>query len=145
MMDLNLSFEKIIPTSSQIETLYQILSQRDYFISNESSTTFIDHERFVINHPYRRWYLVYEKEHCVGSFYIHYDNSIGINFVTEVTSNMVDQILIFTRKTLKPLKPIPSVRYKNFFLNVPMQNKKLQQILDNLGHTSTQISFILKE
>lgn len=144
-MDLSLSFEKIIPSSFQIKTLYKVLQQREYSISNEGPPSFQDHKDFVSDHPYRHWYLIYKKSNCIGSVYVHYDNSIGINIVSSITTKTIDQILVFIKQTLKPLKPVSSLRYKDFFLNVPIKNRKLQSALGELGYTSTQISFVLRK
>tara|TARA_B100001059_G_C17804689_1_gene568355 strand:+ start:286 stop:720 length:435 start_codon:yes stop_codon:yes gene_type:complete len=144
-MNTDFTFERVFPTNSQVKILYELLLNRSYSISNESHPTYKHHKEFVFRHPYRQWYLIYDKKICIGSVYIHYDNSIGINLVKEITTHILNQILEFVRNTVRPLKPVPSVRYKDFFLNSPAKNKNLQLSLEELGYVPNQISFVLKK
>lgn len=143
-MTSSLTFQRIIPDAAQTKILYELLSQREHAISRECSLAYKDHESFVLKHPYRRWYLIYEKNSCIGSVYVHYDNSIGINIHVKIATKKLHQILTFVKLTLKPLKPIPSVRYKDFFLNIPIEDANLQSSLRELGYRAKQISFTQK-
>ena len=52
------------------------------------------------------------------------------------------EIIKALRNKLKPLSPIASVRYKDFYFNVSASNVKLQEKLKNMGCKVAQISFI---
>ena len=76
---MSISFKKITGTNSQILILFSLLDKRKYNISHENMPSLENHRNFVINNPYRAWYLVKKSKINIGSFYIKFDNSIGIN------------------------------------------------------------------
>ena len=94
-----ISFNEVNKDLDQIKILYELLKKRDFTISHRDIPPFDEHKMFVINNPYRAWYLVKENNSFVGSFYIKNDNSIGINIKNETKEN-VSIILEFIKKKI---------------------------------------------
>ena len=67
-------------TKSDIEFLYFILKERDpkANISHKKMPTFGEHVKFVMSKPYKKWYIIYQKNNKIGSAYITNQNEIGI-------------------------------------------------------------------
>ena len=76
---MDYKFEKVEITKKHIDILFKLLSNRKFNISHKEMPSFSEHEKFVSSNPYRYWYLISNKKKYIGSFYIQYDNSIGIN------------------------------------------------------------------
>ena len=81
----------------------------------------------------------------MGSLYVQFDNSVGIDFRNEVDSNDFRLVIELLRKMVQPMAPIASLRYKDFFFNVSHSNKKLQSCLEEIGYVPMQISYVLSE
>ena len=145
MIDNYIALEKITPNKKQIKLLFELLNSRKFSISHISKPSFKDHKNFVLSNPYRRWYIVKIKKLYIGTVYIQYDNSIGLNFTKKTNILIIKSLLNLIIKNIKPLKEKPSARYKNFFINTPFKNKNLQNILIKLGYIQSQISFIIKK
>jgi len=139
---MGLDFEKIIPTSNQVTDLYKLLLEREYSISHTDIPSLIEHSKFVLSHPYVAWYLIYKRKNLVGSFYLHSDNSIGLN-VNQQTKEHVAEILSFVKANHKPLPSIKSVRRGEFFINVSSKNRDLIKCLQQLGKEEIQCSFVV--
>lgn len=137
-------FEKIEPTLKQIQVLYEQLKLREHSISHASLPTFNDHKHFVENNPYREWFLIEINEKCIGNIYIQFDNSIGLNCDNEISENHLTEILYYIYENFKPLEPIPSVRFKDFFINISASNLILQSKLIKAGFSEHQRTFISK-
>lgn len=75
----HLSFEHVTPTTKCIQLLYDLLKVRIHSISHFKMPTFDEHALFVKNHPYRAWFFVNFKGECIGSVYIAFDNTVGVN------------------------------------------------------------------
>ncbi len=116
--------------------------KRDYSISHATNPSYKEHERFVLNHPYRRWYLVKEGNDYIGSVYIHYDNSIGVNLNIDCDANCFVSIFDMIRSDVSPLKPKPSQRYGDYFINVPPENHKFRRSLESLGFKLSQVTYV---
>ena len=99
-----LQFEKITSSKKYIRELYNLLKKRDFKISHVDNITFEDHKKFVINHPYRNWYIIKINDKYIGSVYLKYDNSIGINIIIKSTVKLIDEIINFIRSLKKPLR-----------------------------------------
>jgi len=143
MTHSSFSFEKIIPDTSQIERLYELLNQRKHRISHSQTVSFEDHALFVQNHPYRAWYLVGVNDVVVGSFYISNENTIGINIDACNEGNLVSKILSYVEERYVPLEAILSVRSGVFSINVAPQNEFLLQALNRLKAPVAQITYYL--
>jgi|TARA_B110001450_G_C17470883_1_gene420123 hypothetical protein len=138
--------EKIIlkdvqPSQEDIRLLYSLLSERRFNISHQNTPSFEEHIKFVKNHPYRAWVIVSMGKITLGNIYIHTDNSIGANIYEEYLEYMPIILKILFQKW-KPLPPIPSVRNKNFFINIPQENDKLVTVIQNLGAKHIQSSYL---
>jgi len=138
-----MDFELVIPTSAQIETLYAQLKHRSHNISHKSVPSFEQHTKFVQNHPYRKWIILKDSDVAIGNIYIQYDNSLGLNVDSSVSSEQIHKILEGIYKSNSPLPAVPSVRFGEFFLNIASKNKMLQKKLSNLGFCEIQRTFIL--
>lgn len=139
---LTYKFEKITGESAQVVALYNLLHRRKYNISHKKMPTFEEHEIFVQNNPYRAWYLIKKENLCVGSVYILRDNCIGINMDLPVVQSIQETILFITSKH-KPLKEIKSIRPPNYYMNVSIDNSDMQRILETIGATKIQYTYLL--
>ncbi len=138
-----LKLELVIPNEDQTDLLYQQLCSRNHSISHVGLPSFQDHQEFVANHPYRAWYIITFDNNILGSVYIQYDNSIGLNCCEEISVKQLKSILDAVTNSLRPLPAKPSVRVDKFFLNVAASNLTLQNKLKILGLKESQRSFIL--
>ena len=139
---MNIQLEKIIPKNDQIDRLFELLKKRINKISHEQLPLFKDHNKFVKNNPYRGWFIITRKKIDIGNIYIQYDNSVGLNFTDDLIAAEIDEIIKNIYSKMKPLKAIPSVRYKDYFFNVATSNLNLQKKLLNIGYSETQRSYI---
>ena len=139
-----LQFEKITSSKKYIRELYNLLKKRNFKISHVDNITFEDHKKFVINHPYRNWYIIKNKDKYIGSVYLKYDNSIGINIIIKSRVKLIEEIINFIKSLNNPLSEKKSLRYKDFFINVPFDNVNMNQILKKLGYKQSQSTFIKK-
>lgn len=134
--------ERVEPTHPQIKTLFFQLIERPYAISHKDNPSFEEHKNFVVNHPYRAWFIINNNDKPIGNVYIHTDNSIGLNCPIEISENEIQSILCMISDKFPPLRGIPSVRYGNYFLNVSTENVGLQDKLSNLGLIESQRTYV---
>ena len=125
---------------SNLNFLYGLLKARKYSISHKEIPSFEEHSNFVQNHPYHKWFIVEYQSKLIGSLYIHKDNSIGLDILSEFEI-LIPNVLSFLEKRYKPLPYIKSVRSKNFFLNISPQNKRIHDLLISSGYKISQVSF----
>lgn len=135
-----ISFYVIKKDFDQIEILYDLLKKRNFNISHKNIPTFDEHKMFVINNPYRTWYLIKENNTFIGSFYIKIDNSVGINITNETQENIVS-ILEFIKKNFTPLPQEKSMVPNYFYINIPALNLNLQNILKIINTPLLQVSY----
>ena len=140
----NITFEKVVGSNDNINTLYKLLSLRDHFISHSKMPSYDEHKKFVLNNPYNNWYLINNKDKRLGTFYTKADNSIGINLI-ENNKEIVIKILDFIKLNLKPKPNQPSVVTPYFYINIPISNIKLRNIFEELDTKSIQISYKLND
>ena len=143
-MLVDIKFEVVKPTDKQVEILYKQLRERKYSISNKILPDFEEHKLFVKNNPYRLWYIVRLDDEVYGNVYFNHDNSIALNGLEELDLSIFRRILIIVFEKLQPLEPIPSVRYKDFFFNVAVNNIMLQNKLKELGYIKIQETYVLE-
>ena len=74
-----ISLIEITNSENHISETYRLLKLRTSTISHKHQPTLEEHKKFVINHPYRFWFLVKESDEYIGSVYLKHDNSIGLN------------------------------------------------------------------
>lgn len=137
--------EKIAPTETQIDELYQLLLHREHTISHAKVPLFEDHKEFVESCPYRAWYLVKIGGDAVGSFYISNENTVGINIVKSEDETVVHKICDHVLATYTPLPGIKSVRGEMFSINVPPTNAFLIGALQRANRKVLQISYLLEQ
>ena len=138
----DIEFKKIIPTNSQIDELYALLVDRKYSISHKKVPSKSEHSDFVSQHPYVAWYLVYKNTSLIGSVYVQFDNSIGINLMESCESDILS-VINFIKNSHEPLSSIKSVRRGDFFVNVASENTNFIQMLKNLGKEEVGRSFVI--
>lgn len=138
-----LRFDSIQPNENQVQELYDLLSMRQHGISHQKIPTFEEHKSFVNEHPYRCWYLIYDDQRAIGSFYLTSDNSLGINLIVDETEQRVKSILAFVKGQYKPLPAITSLRAERFSVNVPASNEQLKNALETLNAKILQITYTL--
>ena len=139
-MAAKLTTELITGKDEQNKILYDLLLKRTFRISHQLMPNFDDHVNFILEHPYRSWFLLKDKDMYLGSFYIHNDNSIGINLIT-YEEVIVTWCLEFINKEFEPLPPIKSVIPPFFYLNVSPENTEMISLLKREGHEQIQLSF----
>ena len=125
----------------QIERLFIQLRKRQYSISHKKAPSFSLHSSFVKNLPYRVWFIIKINKLDCGNIYVQYDNSIGLNCCDELCSEEIREVLDYVTSKVKPLKFKPSIRSKNFFLNLASTNIDLQGKLVSIGYMEKQRSY----
>lgn len=140
--DMALVFEKVIGSARQVKILYDLLKHRKYPISHTAQPTPKEHRIFVLNYPYRTWYLIKFGSSYIGSFYLLRDNSIGISLSMHEESILCD-VLNFILQKYKPLKEIKSLRAPYFHLNISPENKQMILCLESIGAKKIQLTYLL--
>lgn len=64
----NLILEEVLPTKEQCLILYDQLKMRKHKISHSTTPEYLDHVKFVTNHPYRVWFLIKLEKKILGIF-----------------------------------------------------------------------------
>lgn len=123
--------------------LYSQLKSRLYSISHETFPTFEKHKDFVKNNPYRAWFLVKIGSKSLGNVYIQFDNSVGLNLIEDTTADQIQKILSLIYTLLPPLDSVPSLRYKNYYVNISSKNINLQNKLNLIKCREIQRSYVL--
>ncbi len=136
-------FEKVIPTTEQIDELFQLLNGRTHQISHKHDVSYDRHKEFVSTNPYRDWFLLRMGGELIGSVYITTENTVGVNINSPVDDRIVSTIVEFVKSNFEPLEAIPSVRSAAFAINVPPTNKHLIDSLTSLGSELAQLTFYL--
>lgn len=139
-MTENIKFEKISGSERQKKILFRLLKQRKYKISHLQTPDIRSHNNFVENHPYRAWFIVFDKKEEIGTFYIKFDNSIGINLLIQTKEN-IEFILSFIKSNYLPQNEVASLIPSYFYLNISSDNFQLQGILDEMEITKLQVSY----
>ena len=132
---------KIKKTDAHAKILFEILSKRKTNISHKSLPSYSNHKSFVLNHPYRAWYLIKHNDEFIGNAYILKSNCIGINIIKNnkiVVPIVIEELL----SKYKPLKAIKSVRAAEFDFNVAPSNKEYISILERMGAKLAQVTFV---
>ena len=133
-----ITFKKV--DENDIDTLFQLLIQRRYSISHSKLPTMTDHMRFVKSNKYLHWAIIYEDNIPIGTFYIQYNNSIGLNLLNPKIK-VIFETLNHIKSNFKPLKEVKSLIPSYFYINVAYENQYLKKILIDLEHLPIQTSF----
>jgi hypothetical protein len=126
-----------------IKALYELLKNRKFNISNQNLPTFNEHKLFVLNNPYRDWYLIEVNKFFVGTMYLLKDNCIGI-YVEEQNKYLIEKTIEWVLRNKKPLSGIKSVRASDFHINIAPNNKIVASVLRKMGATPIQLTYSLK-
>ena len=119
MADNDIQLKEV--NKSDIKFLYQHLKERDPTtrISHKKMPTFAQHEKFVLSNPYKKWYIIIQKNKKIGSVYLTEMNEIGLFLKKDVQGKG------FGQKSLELLMKLnPQNRY---LANVSPKNKKSAQ------------------
>lgn len=141
-MKNKIELEIIVPLKRQINLLYKQLKARKHNISHSKLPTLKEHEYFVKNNPYRLWFLVNLNGSYFGNIYVHQDNSIGLNNLEKLDINDLEIILDQIYNKVKPLSPIPSVRFGDFFFNIAINNAILIEKIQKIGYQRKQVTLV---
>jgi carbamoyl-phosphate synthase large subunit len=143
--NVNIYLEKIIPTSDQLNLLYNQLGARSHNISHKVLPSYEEHKDFVKNNPYRAWFIVRYESTFIGNTYIQFDNSVGLNLGENITSYQIQKILSLICSQLPPLESVPSSRRGSYFVNVPSSNISLQKKLNLIKCKEIQRAYTLPD
>ena len=133
---------KVDPENNKhCKILYEFLKKREFKISHKKLPVFSTHKNFIKKNRYRKWFLIVHKNNFIGSIYILYDNGIGID-VESVNYHLIDNILKIIFMNINPLKAIPSIRIDKFHININPTNNSFKEIIEKLGATLQQQTFI---
>lgn len=137
----------LIPINSSkkhIEILYNLLKERVHNISHKQLPSFEEHKSFILNHPYREWFLVKSNSKYCGSIYVLDNNCIGINIDTN-DMNIIKKSIHWVLSEIKPLPGIKSIRNKNFHININPKNKKMAKLLSDLNADLIEHTYIIQQ
>lgn len=137
-----ISFTRVKKTHEHIKILYDLLISRTPSISHCKIPDMRDHKKFVLNHPYRAWYLVKISGEYQGTIYLLKSNSIGI-YLNDYTFDSVRDAINFIIYKFEPLGAKASVRANSFHINVAPQNLVLRKILEKIGSNLIQETYSL--
>jgi hypothetical protein len=133
---------RVKKNEEHIKTLYEILKKRAINISHRSVPSYSEHIKFVLNHPYRIWYLISLNNEFIGNAYIMKNNCVGIAIIKNINLAIPAVINIISRRH-KPLKPIKSIRPGSFFYNVSPDNLEYISTLKNMRARLVQMTFMI--
>ena len=123
-----------------INSLYALLKGKKFNISHEKTPTFEEHLDFVRNSNYRNWFLINHNSKLSGSFYLTFDNVIGLNLLTNECLEYIEVINLILQN-YKPLPPIASLRSKYFHVNANPKNLNLIRALKSIKMTHIQNTY----
>ncbi len=138
--NLDIQLVSVNKSDSHAKILFETLKKRKNKISHDILPSYADHKTFVLNHPYRAWYIIKADDEIVGNAYLLKNNCVGISIVKNsrrVTPAVIEMIL----NKHKPLKAIKSVRPGNFIFNVSPNSKDYIHILEQMGARLVQMTF----
>ena len=137
-----ISLIEITSSENHISETYRLLKLRTSSISHKQQPTFKEHKKFVINHPYRFWFLVKTSEEYIGSVYFKHDNSIGLN-ITDNFRDLTKEVLQKVVHSFEPLPPSKSMRNSRFIINVALEDISLADTIKEFGGLEIQRTFLL--
>jgi len=135
-------FVRIKRSEPHILALYELLQKRSHPISHTKLPGYTEHTAFVINHPYRAWYLIRTGGAFTGTVYLLKDNSIGIS-IANGDCHAARESIAWIRKKYKPLSAVKSIRTASFHVNVALDNTPLKQTLEDIGAIPVQLTYAI--
>ena len=139
----SLKFIRIRNKEAHIIALYDLLKTRIFNISNTQLPSLEEHKNFVVNNPYRAWYLIERNKCFIGSVYLLKNNCVGI-YVSKQEDGVIRAIINWILKYKKPLPEIKSVRAPYFHINVSPNNLALAATLQDMHYKAVQITWSLQ-
>jgi hypothetical protein len=139
-VNLTIEYEEVKNTEEHFKLLYKSLKERVYSVSHKVVPKYSDHIRFVKNNPYRKWFIIFLNKGFIGSFYLTFDNGIGLN-IDGADNNINKLVLNYILLNFKPLDPVKSVRPDCFYINIPITNYKIEETVVEIGGVLTQKSY----
>ena len=141
-MSQEISIEKLIGNEKQILILYELLEKRSHNISHQKMPTMDQHKQFVKNNPYKVWYLVLYNKNPIGSFYIKYDNSVGIKLQIQ-EYKIIHYIVKYIFSNYQPEESISSEVPPYFYFNISSDNDELKNLFKRMQINKFQESYRL--
>ena len=123
--------------------LFELLKNKTHEISHSKMPTYDEHLEFVINYPYRFWYIIKKSNSFIGSVYLTNENTIGLNLNSPNKKDYIATIKLITN-IHKPLPPKKSVRSKYFQINANPNNDLLIKAIKSIEMIHIQNTYILK-
>lgn len=133
---------RVCLTEKHIKFLYKLLKERKIqdSISHKKLPSIEKHKIFVKSKPYRYWYIIEVDGLFFGSAYITKTNSIAIHLMK---SNILlyEKILGYIIENIQPLKPLPSIRGRNFIVNLSVNSTTYSKCIKKIGGVKIQETF----
>jgi len=140
----NLIFTDVNKNSEvDINDLYEVLKLRSYNISHSILPCFEEHKKFVSNNPYRTWNIIRKNNRVIGTFYLTFENVVGVNLINPSEKKYIFIIQEIFKK-YSPLKEKKSLRSKYFIVNANPSNQKLIKALNSVGMVHIQNTYAQK-
>ena len=70
------------------------------------------------------------------------DNSIGLNNFENLEVDVISKVLEMLFAEVNPLNSIPSKRFGKFYFKISSANFILQQKIEKLGYSPSEISYV---
>jgi len=109
-------------TDSDASFLYILLIEREpeMNISHTQMPTWLEHRKFINNHPYFAWYVLITSTGAkAGSIYLTFNDEIGIQLLKKYQGNGLGQQAVMELMYKNPRK--------QYFANINPKNKKSQK------------------
>lgn len=132
---------------SNIQFLWKLLVNRpeEERISSNKEVTYIEHEQFATNHPYRSWLILENHGLPIGAAYTTFNNEISIKLIPTVFSNELFRAsLDYVLRQQRPLPAKPSVRPNNYVINVNPKDERTIEALRDMNQKVIQLTFSLQ-
>ena len=136
----NIRLEPIESMADHIDILFDLFKKRNHRISGNPDTSFAEHQAFVTNHPYRAWFFIIRNDEVVGSIYVGKDNGIGVD-LSESELDLLNPVILKLIAAVRPNPGIPSLRNKEFFINVSASDLPKIRALESIGCSKIQETF----
>ena len=137
---------KVSTIERHLKFLFQLLKTRSIknSISHRSLPTFKKHKAFVLSKPYRYWFIIKVSDTFLGAVYLTKTNTVAIHLINN-NKKIYEKVLSFIIKNIEPLKPLPSIRGKDYTINLPVRNKIYSKVIINLGGQKVQDTYSVKK
>lgn len=142
-----------IAESTRLEITYKLLKERpeNANISHTHLPTHEEHRRFVLNHPYRNWFLIEHAERImpaqwVGSLYLTNQNEIGIFILAQhQRKGYAARAIKLVLDSIPPLPALASRRSGQYIANVAPGNEASIKLFTGLGAVHLQNTYTFGE